>query len=112
MPYSKGCFCGFATIVCALCLIHFFKTDSNDTSLQDQFALNAISVDSDKENLSSNESLVKRVFSKLNNKFTLNRTYANDTDMVSVDSGYALLSVNKDNDDENNTNIMQGAKLV
>ena len=30
-----GCICGFTTIVCALCLIHFFKVDSNQNPKSD-----------------------------------------------------------------------------
>lgn len=29
-----GCMCGFATIICALCLIHFFKTTANTNNLE------------------------------------------------------------------------------
>jgi hypothetical protein len=110
-----GCFCGFATIICALCLIHFFKTDSNASSSQlDQIVIcTNIDLNSDnKQHLSFTNFVAKWFFSKMSKKYSTNREYLNDgDDMMSVDSSYVLLPTHE-NDVENKKNDNQGSKLI
>ena len=55
----QGCICGFSTIICALCLIHFFKFDEEEINSTGEFNLSPLLANNNSDDESQETSLTK-----------------------------------------------------
>lgn len=90
-----GCMCGFGTIVCALCLIHFFKTTSNSKELEFQ-TLNSL--------ISDKNDLVTMVVCETNNNnnniLKENESIAQEKQQISTENNYKCVLKSNQIEDE------------
>lgn len=91
-----GCLCGFSTIVCALCLIHFFKVDNmQDVSLLQTLNNAPKFVSNDTNNYLSNK------LSQSQTNYTLLQVN-NDDDSNDSSDDYVKLAIQNNNNNTNN----------
>lgn len=104
-----GCICGFSTIVCALCLIHFFKVDDADDSikLDNQFKIIEEPTTRSNKNEVPIVGTLKKIFMTMN---ITNELYPKDVNSTNnyIRSSLTnkLLSPNRSVDDSNNNYML------
>jgi len=104
-----GCVCGFSTIVCALCLIHFFRVDDNNDSmkLENQFKIIEDPPSRSKQSDGPIVGTFKKIFTTMN---VSNERYSKDGTLVNnfirSSLNNKLLSPNRSIDDSNNNYML------